>query len=132
MSMILTAYNVIKPLPPEGSEEWLAMLPGWTGWKYYYGDGGPRHYFVTTFWDRYVDIVDWNDTYIVYPGSGSGYCSRGEIETYFIGDYEVIIPCDSGIISGYPKFYIRDKNRQRANGGTYYYAVAGVDSLALE
>lgn len=32
MSMILTAYNVIKPLPPEGSEEWLAMLPGWSGW----------------------------------------------------------------------------------------------------
>ena len=34
MSMILTAYNAIKPLPPEGSEEWLAMLPGWSGWIY--------------------------------------------------------------------------------------------------
>ena len=34
MSMILTAYNAVKPLPPEGSEEWLAMLPGWTGWRF--------------------------------------------------------------------------------------------------
>ena len=34
MSMILTAYNAIKLLPPEGSDEWLAMLPGWTGWRF--------------------------------------------------------------------------------------------------
>ena len=36
MPMLLKSYQntPLPPLPPEGSEEWLAMLPGWSGWHY--------------------------------------------------------------------------------------------------
>lgn len=35
MPKILASYAVnVELLPPEGSEEWLAMLPGWSGWRY--------------------------------------------------------------------------------------------------
>ena len=59
MSLILAAYNVIKPLPPEGSEEWLAMLPGWTGWKYdqeypeYFWQASDRRTNLYFNWDGY-------------------------------------------------------------------------------
>ena len=49
MSMLLKSYQNV-PLPPEGSEEWLAMLPGWSGWIYNpnYGD--------TSGWQYRVDL----------------------------------------------------------------------------
>ena len=48
MSMLLKSYQN-APLPPEGSEEWLAMLPGWSGWIYNpdYGDTSGWMYEVT-------------------------------------------------------------------------------------
>ena len=32
MSMILKSYDEGIVLPPEGSDEWFALLPGWSGW----------------------------------------------------------------------------------------------------
>ena len=32
MSMILKSYDEGIVLPPEGSDEWMALLPGWSGW----------------------------------------------------------------------------------------------------
>lgn len=35
MSKILASYAVnVDPLPPEGSDEWFALLPGWSGWRF--------------------------------------------------------------------------------------------------
>ena len=42
MPKILISYAVNKYIPEEGSEEWLALLPNWSGWYYALGvDHGP-------------------------------------------------------------------------------------------
>ena len=104
MSKILTAYNAIKPLPPEGSDEWLAMLPGWQGWvfdkaAFFWGEGhenypgdvniGIDYYADWCYGGRGIPCrsgsilhIPLNEIlhlsngtpYIHYAGSGSSYC----------------------------------------------------------
>lgn len=143
MSMILTAYNVLKPLPPEGSEEWLAMLPGWTGWKYHYGEGGDSNLVYTITWPAtglFLHSVYYDDVHVIGDTDGSvhdGICMANDIPLSYIGDYLVITPCEEALRPNLPKYYIKDvvarlSSTNSLGGTNAYWAVAGVDSLTLE
>lgn len=99
MSMLLTAYNVIKPLPPEGSDEWLAMLPGWSGWIYL--DRPSNAYMIRTFNDAARD----NDTGYVYWDIYEG--KTGDITTSNRGYVGGILYCKIGSY-----YYFRGKLRE--------------------
>ena len=128
MSMILAAYNAIKPLPPEGSEEWLAMLPGWTGWKF--GQGANDilvHRNSGDLW--YINFNNYNIAYV----SASAICLTREVESIIIGSYTIYKACDSVTAYGLPRYYVRSLERRGTSGELGdLYAVAGVDSLTLE
>lgn len=88
MSMILTAYNVIKPLPPEGSDEWMAMLPGWSGWRYCHPNDHCGHSYHWSDWG-YQAFVYWD----IYEGKTGDVpveaeCPRvGDTLYYKVGSY---------------------------------------------
>ena len=123
MSMILTAYNVIKPLPPEGSEEWLAMLPGWTGWIYSfeYGPDTPttqwhvnRYWSETPYGGTTIRVrIAWGgaDNYIVYDTLGDDPMPSPIGNTYYaiLGSYYyfrgAVVP-NGGDISGGTGYYV--------------------------
>lgn len=134
MSMILTAYNVIKPLPPEGSEEWLAMLPGWTGWKYAYGDNS--YLFITNTYTGALSSISWAGIDVVDPTYNSSrhpLCIAAETTTSYLGNYMVITPCPKALAnSNLPKYYIKDITLRTTNKDIQYWAIAGVNSLTLE
>ena len=138
MPMILTSYSVVKSLPPEGSEEWLALLPGWTGWKYHYGGGGDSN-MVTT--EQYADgsvslkNIYYDNTHVVSPattGVLSGICRPSNVVISYLGDFMVITPCGDALIDRLPKYYIKGNELKRSSGIVRWWAVAGVDSLTLE
>lgn len=129
MSMILKSYNAIKPLPPEGSEEWLEMLPGWTGWKYGLGANdilvsrptGSLYY------------MNFNGYHISYVNAVDALCLNDDVESIIIGSYTIYKACDKVTAYGLPRYYVRSLERY-GTSGVYgdLYAVAGVNSLTLE
>lgn len=89
MPKILASYAVnVDPLPPEGSEEWLAMLPGWSGWIY--RDRPSNVYMIRTQnydnLDKDIGAVYWN----IYEGK------TGDITTSNRGYVGAILYCKIG------------------------------------
>ena len=113
MPMLLKSYQN-APLPPEGSDEWLAMLPGWTGWRYcQHGDGCGNHYA----WEdwSYQAFVYWD----IYEGKTGDVpietnCPRvGDTLYYKVGSY----------------YYFRGIYREVENGHIKAYEIARATSL---
>lgn len=119
MPKILTSYDKSIVLPPEGSDEWLALLPGWSGWQYSfeYGPDTPTTQFRI---NRYLSEVlthnnsitrlriAWGgaDNYIIYdsyesnpPASliSSVYCIQVNSYYYFRG---AVVPHGADISGG--------------------------------
>lgn len=98
MSKILTSYAVnVDPLPPEGSDEWFALLPGWSGWRYnnrynedYYAfwvnDGGAPSGYATITVQWAEDSTMGNDWVYRTGGlSATGENSKSELCKYIGG-----------------------------------------------
>ena len=83
MPKILVNYAVNKYIPEEGSEEWLALLPNWSGWYYALGhDNGP-YYFM---------VHDWG-----YSGVGWQWPqAEGGKDFYYKGPSESALPTIGG------------------------------------
>lgn len=104
MSMILKSYGEGIVLPPEGSDEWFALLPGWSGWMYSPGvvSGESRNiYQIRTYNFSNID----NDTGYVYWNIWEG--KTGDITTSNRGYVGSILYCKIGNY-----YYFRGKLRQ--------------------
>lgn len=129
MSMILTAYNAIKPLPPEGSEEWLAMLPGWTGWKYQW-DGNRYYISLDAYGNMHWVYWDYHCIFTWMPGGTyDGDCSWSLATFIQVGPRKVVIPCEDSAYSGK---YIFVGDYVFTSGTENYYKIALADAIALE
>lgn len=129
MSMILTAYNVIKPLPPEGSDEWLAMLPGWTGWRYDYNGNG--NFVVWNYRLNYVEDLYWDYRTILgaaLSGAFAAECHNTNSKVQAIGTrWAITVLCEDVT----PKYFFAGDVMRTFSNGMDYRKIASADVISL-
>lgn len=118
MSMILKSYDEGIVLPPEGTEEWLALLPGWSGWRYQEGvtdgESTPLYYFMTMLNNPNTGNVYWN----IWEGLTGSF---NESNTGYVGDVFY------AHIGGY--YYFRGEHKKNNFILGNWYAIARATSL---